>query len=331
VYIITIDTGTTNTRIKVWKENQVIASSSIQVGVRDTAITGSKQTLQQGVKTAIQQALENANITYNDIKLVLASGMITSNVGLYEVPHITAPAGIEELAQGMVKVDIPEVIEQPIWFVPGIKNNIKDINIENCESMDIMRGEEVEAFGIIEKLGVKRPALVILPGSHSKFIRVDEQNKITSCVTSLAGELLSVITKNTILSNALEGSFVNQIDAHFILKGAQHARKVGLNRSCFTVRILDQFTSYSTQEKANFLAGIIFGTDLLAIKNSSALQMNSELPVIIGGSRSLKRIFEVLIKSDHYFKGEVKVIDDELMKDIAGFGAVTIARKRGLL
>lgn len=331
MYIVTIDTGTTNTRVKVWKDEKVISVSSNEVGVRDTSITGSKQKLQNAVKAAIQDSLSQADITEDDVSIFLASGMITSNVGLYEVPHALAPAGIKELAQGMKKAVIPEVIDKPIWFVPGIKNNVQDINIENFESMDIMRGEETETFGIIESLKIKGPAIVILPGSHSKFINLSEDNKITGCVTTLAGELLSIITKNTIISGPLESRFSNKANEMMILKGAQYARTVGLNRACFMIRILDQFTGYDTDDKGSFLEGIVFGTDLMAVKNSTALKLKPELPVIIGGSKALKRTFEILVRSDDYFKGEIKVVDDDVMKDMAGFGAILVAKERGLI
>ena len=67
--------------------------------------------------------------------------MITSNVGLYELAHQVAPAGITELAQGIVKVDMPEVAEQHIWFVPEGRNNADAVSAENVEAMDIIRGE----------------------------------------------------------------------------------------------------------------------------------------------------------------------------------------------
>ncbi|WP_286673715.1 MULTISPECIES: hypothetical protein [Symbiopectobacterium] len=44
MYSVTIDTGTTNTRVFVWQDNRIIAEASQAVGVRDTAITGSKET-----------------------------------------------------------------------------------------------------------------------------------------------------------------------------------------------------------------------------------------------------------------------------------------------
>ncbi|MCL6470649.1 MAG: 2-dehydro-3-deoxygalactonokinase, partial [Ralstonia sp.] len=48
--ILTIDTGTTNTRVTVWRDDVALCQAARQVGVRDTAITGNRTTLQRGVQ-----------------------------------------------------------------------------------------------------------------------------------------------------------------------------------------------------------------------------------------------------------------------------------------
>ncbi|MDD3706026.1 MAG: hypothetical protein PHC45_08200, partial [Clostridiaceae bacterium] len=94
---------------------------------------------------------------------------------------------------------------------------------------------------------------------------------------------------------------------------------------------LDQFTSYSVNDKANFLLGAVLETDLFAIKNSSAIVVSPDQAVIIGGGKVLKRAFEILIKRDDYFTGKVHIVDDELMEDMAGLGCIAAAKVRGLI
>lgn len=53
--IITIDTGTTNTRVCAWQDGTLLAEAARSAGVRDTAITGSTATLMQGVSDAVQE------------------------------------------------------------------------------------------------------------------------------------------------------------------------------------------------------------------------------------------------------------------------------------
>lgn len=330
MYAITIDTGTTNTRVSVWKDNDIIAQSFQSVGVRDTAISGSKDTLIKGVKTAVDDAMKQAGITYSDPLILLSSGMITSNVGLYELAHQIAPAGIAELAQGMVKVDMPEVADQPIWFVPGVRNNADAVSAENVEAMDIMRGEETETIGVIQSMGLQGPALIILPGSHSKFIRIDEQNRITGCVTTIGGELLDVITQNTILASSLEHGFADEIDNASLLQGSRTCQQVGLSRSCFSVRILDMFAKQSKNQKANFLLGAVLSSDITAIKNSDALKVTPDVTIVVGGKKILKEAFAALIKDDAFFTGKIHVIDDN-PQPLSGIGIMELARYKKLL
>jgi len=330
-YILTIDTGTTNTRVSLWQDAAVIAHSATEVGVRNTAMSGTKAELEAGVRRTIVQALEQANVAEADVDLILGSGMISSNVGLFELPHIPAPAGLTQLARGMVSVTIPTVFSKPIYLVPGVKNVVENIGLHNCEAMDMMRGEEVEVMGVIDQLGITGPAMLIMPGSHSKFVCIDEKNNIVGCVTTLAGELLYVITHNTILAKSLDSDFAEFINPEMLLAGAQSAQTIGLGRTCFNVRTLDQFTIYQRNDRANFLLGAILGADLLTLKNSTAIKMMPGTPVIICGKPIMKEALALLIENDDYFSGKVTVVSDEMQEHLAGYGAIKVAKARGLV
>jgi 2-dehydro-3-deoxygalactonokinase len=326
---LTLDTGTTNTRVTLWKNEKAVYSTSRPTGVRNTAIEGSNLSLKAAIREAMEEVLLENRLRWSDISRIVASGMITSNMGLLEVPHLYAPAGIEELASGMVKQHIPDIVDQEIWFIPGVKNAIKQISIDNCEQMDMMRGEEAETIGLIVRLAIEGPAMVILPGSHSKFVSIDEHRRITGCLTSLAGELLSAITEHTILANALDKSFAAEFKRDFVLRGYELSSRTGLNRTCFTIRILDQFTALSKDDKANFLLGAVLAGDLQSLKYSDALTISPESHVIIAGKEILRDSFETILKADGYFH-RVSVADNETLSDLAGYGALAIARKRGL-
>ncbi len=328
--ILTIDSGTSNTRAKLWQDGRLLAKSSAEVGVRDTVISGSRQKLQMGVRQAILEAAQTAGIDIREVGLILASGMITSNVGLCEVPHVLAPAGIKELARGLAMSRIEAVVEQPLWFVPGIKNNVAAVDLNTYEAMDIMRGEEVETFGLIEQLKLQGPAIFVLPGSHSKFISLDAENRVTACLTTLAGELLDIITGHTILSEALGRSFAQEFDEPMLLEGARCAERVGLGRACFSVRILELFSATNANQRANFLLGAVLATDLIALKNSSALRWSPDTPIVITGRRVMKQALQTLVHEDSSFRGEIIAIDDHMTEDMAAIGAMAIARERGL-
>lgn len=329
--ILTIDTGTTNTRISLWRDASVIAQAHSEVGVRDTAITGSRLALQQAVRDAIASALSQAGMIPHQVDLALASGMITSNLGLHELPHVPVPAGLNELAQRMACVTLPDVFCQPIWFVPGVRNAVPDIGLHNCEAMDMMRGEEVEVMGALARLELNGPALLMLPGSHSKFVSIDDKNRITGCVTTLAGELLHILTHNTILTKSLDAAFASEINPGMLLAGAASSQKLGLGRACFNVRILEQFTHVERNDRANFLLGAVLGGDLLTLKNSSAIHMWPDMPVVIAGKPVLKEALALLLKNDDFFSGTITMLTDEQQAQLAGFGAIAVAVARGLI
>jgi 2-dehydro-3-deoxygalactonokinase len=326
---ITIDTGTTNTRVTLWKNKKAIYKSSREVGVRDTAVDGNNLRLKASIKDGIEELLLKNNLHLDDVSNIIATGMITSNVGVFEVPHLKAPVGMKELADGMVPHYLYDIVEKDIWFVPGVKNNVSEVTVNNCEAMDIMRGEEVEAVALIRRLNIKGPAVIVLPGSHSKYVAIDENNRITGCLTSLAGELLSVITNHTLIANSLEKTFAKELNREMIIQGYKNSQQYGLSRLIFTIRIMDQFTDLSINERANFLLGVVLSDELKAVKNSKALSLKKESHIVIAGKDILKQAYEVIFNEDKYFN-KITAIDSKELDDLAGYGAICLSEIRGL-
>ncbi|WP_392561985.1 2-dehydro-3-deoxygalactonokinase [Orbus sturtevantii] len=327
MYIVTIDSGTTNTRVKLWENNTVIGQASDVVGVRDTAITGSNDKLSQAVKRGLMTVLAEKEIRCYDNVVIVASGMITSNMGLCEIPHLTAPVSQQQLAAGMVSKILPDIINHPIWFIPGVKNAIDDVNLDNCELMDMMRGEEIEAIGVLSLLSLQGPALIILPGSHSKFVKVNDNNEIIACATTLAGEFIDIITQQTLLANSLNHQFASSIEEEYLLKGAQYCQKVGITRSCFSIRILDLFSQLTINQKANFLLGIVLYCDLQAIKHSEALSCCRHTKMVICGKKILREALLILTKHDDFFTGEIIDFAEENYPPLSGLGAIALVEQ----
>ncbi len=321
--IVTIDTGTTNTRAVLWDQDTVTAEDFEPVGVRNTAISGSKKQLKQAVKKAIDKVLGQADIKDHRQVTVISSGMITSDLGLVEVPHIKAPAGLTDLAQGLVKENISDVFDQPIWFIPGVKNSEKQITPQNIMNMDIMRGEEVETIGALSQIKNNGNTIIILPGSHTKIIKVDDKGKIEGSITSITGELLELLTKNSILADSLDADFTESLDEEALSLGAQACAVNGIGRTAFSVRLLGMFTDYSRNQRANYLLGAVLENDIKAIKNTAAFSLSEQDDVIIVGKKALSGALETLIQNDNQLKGTVETKD---ISHLAGLGAIEIAK-----
>ena len=208
---ITIDGGTTNTRCLIWdQEARVIASCKCNIGARNGAMEHGNDTLKVQLKHNLEQVLTSSGHSWRDVEYILACGMITCSSGLYELPHLSTPAGLKELSEGIQTILLPEVSPVPIHFIPGVKNHVNHLDFESIDQMDMMRGEETESMALLRLHHTGSPMLLILPGSHNKYISVDEQSRITGCMTSMSGEILSSLTQNTILAASVNCSFLDE-------------------------------------------------------------------------------------------------------------------------
>ncbi|BES66343.1 hypothetical protein SANA_27820 [Gottschalkiaceae bacterium SANA] len=304
---VTIDAGTTNMRVRYIEKGKIRSCVKVKAGVRMTAIDGNNKRLKVALRDAITECLEKAEKTLEETHAILASGMITSNLGLIEIPHLPTPVGIEELASGMEAIVFLEIVEKPIYFIPGVKNKIDPKVVDLVGQLDMMRGEEAEALGagIIQEM--EEAFVFVSPGSHTKFVFVDENQKIQSCCTTLTGELLAAISGHTILSDSLSESLIQTIDPDFIKMGMDAAKKYGLTKACFLVRVLDTLRDTSDNERANFLAGALAYNDLLALLSRAEMNMD----ILIGGNRILQELYYEVFLSYGWTQDRICMLNSE--------------------
>src|SRR5690625_3300580 len=168
MYIIMIDSGTTNSRIRLVGDDKpgILDLITTKVGVRNTAIDGDNNKLKAAIKHGIEEMLSRNQLVPQSIKYIVASGMITSNLGLYEVPHITAPAELKDFSvRSRLVENTKEFLNIPCLFIPGVRNEISQFNEENLFSinqLDVVRGEEVEAIGLRKQLNLTGKGLMVL-------------------------------------------------------------------------------------------------------------------------------------------------------------------------
>lgn len=319
-YII-IDAGTTNTRIRLVEDYKIIDTLKYDVGVRDTAITGSLYKLKYSIKTGIEECLKRNYRKLKDIDSIIASGMITSELGLVEIPHLIATVGVEDLARGVVIKEFPDIVGKPIHFIPGVKNEVGgDFDFSQ---MDMMRGEEVEAIGLSSLYGQHENVIFISPGSHTKFIFINK-GKIVRCSTTLTGELLYAISKETVLANSIPEELIVSINKEYIKKGMDAAEKNGFSRTCFLVRIMDIFTESNGNELANFMAGAIGYYDIKLIQEN----LNKDnIKVLIGGKQILRELYSMLLELKGHNTGDFEAIDDNIVEKSSVIGAISIIEK----
>ena len=89
MYFATIDCGTTNSRVYVLDERlRVAAKGAKKVGVRDTAITGSRRTLQEGLKELFEETVREAGLRVQEEP---ARGGRDTEEDLHEAGHDERP------------------------------------------------------------------------------------------------------------------------------------------------------------------------------------------------------------------------------------------------
>jgi 2-dehydro-3-deoxygalactonokinase len=329
-YFITIDCGTSNTRAILWSgEKKRIASEKRDVGVRDTAIDGANAKLKNAVRECIEGVMRAASVSFGEVGKIVASGMITSNVGLVEIPHLTAPVGLPGFAAAMKAVLLEDVCPLPIHFIPGVKNASGVSDLSQLEKMDIMRGEEVESCAIISRRHDGSPMLLALPGSHTKFVAVDAGGMITGCLTTLSGELLAAVTNNTIIADAVGHSFVEEsrYDRDMVLFGFDTAKKCGIGRACFSGRILSQFVTKDTQQVANFILGAVLQNDVSAVRNSEAVRAGAGTRIIVAGKNPFRQAFLDILLHEGAFAAVEAFIPEEGIP-LSALGAIAVMEKR---
>lgn len=306
-YYITVDGGTTNTRVTLVKNGDALKTVRISLGAR--ASINDPHALPTALRNAIAALLQEFCLTESDVTRILASGMITSEFGLCSLPHVQAPAGIRELQDSMHEITLTEISAIPFVFIRGIKS-VGDTVAET----DIMRGEETELMGLLPSAPTQN-TLYVLPGSHSKLIETDECGRIFRFSTMLTGEMIAALSEGTILKDAIDLSCKDQ-DHTYLLDGCRYAMERGINEALFKVRILKNLFSRSPKEIYSFFLGAVLASEIQSILQSPTPR------VVIGGKAQIKHATETLLKelSDK----EIVTVSDADVDRSSSRGAIRI-------
>ena len=296
---ITIDGGTTNTRVSLTSRNGIIETVKIHAG----AGSGKKDYLKAEIKKAIGELCKTEKP-----QRILASGMITSEMGLYNLPHISAPAGIRELHCGMCEVELSDVSDIPFVFIPGVK-----ISDGTPEHTDMMRGEETELAGLDDNL--HNGSLYVLPGSHSKLIKTDSYGRITDFKTAMTGEMIWALSHDTILKDAVNLS-QSGTNKEYLIKGYEYCRNNGLNTALFKTRILKNIFHRNECDTYSFFMGTVLQSEIDEIIQAA------ENNVIIAGRQQIKTTMTILLRL--LCDKTVMCVSDETAENAPSIGAVKI-------
>lgn len=255
--VLYIDGGTTRTRAWAAVRDDILATESVTIGARDAA----RESTSEHLAEALRQMVARVTRTCRDRgasgpAVGVAAGMITSGQGLVEVPHVEAPAGAEELARGAVEQGAGD-FGLPLVLVPGIRSGPPTTDRDDVGDTDIMRGEEVLALGLVSLGLLAGGGLLLSLGSHWKALRVDGHGRVAASVSTLGGELVSASGTHTILASSLSPEWPTVLSPEWVEAGASRARRDGLPRALYCVRLLDQRAPSTPDERRSFLVGAV--------------------------------------------------------------------------
>ncbi|UCF90349.1 MAG: 2-dehydro-3-deoxygalactonokinase [Desulfobacterales bacterium] len=341
MYLATIDCGTTNSRVYIVNEDgRIFGKAARKIGVRDTAIAGTNAALKKGLTETFYGALNNAHLELADIAFVISSGMITSEIGLLDIPHVWAPAGVEDLARNIKTVRDSSIfpVDLPIHFIRGIKNRYNPgVNrLENVAMLDFMRGEEVQVAGVLALYDIHPPVTIVVLSSHTKFIPVDAHRRVLGSVTTVSGQVYEAIIKETFIGKSIrdDDGFDDQdyFNEDVVEISYDCVARSGFLRTLLMPRFLDVLLQTKWYERKLFVEASIAAEDMKALNQLQSLGFPHRTDYILVGASRRCRIYEYLLKEKMKFTTNVvKITESRDIDSLSIKGAIYVARQAALI
>jgi 2-dehydro-3-deoxygalactonokinase len=340
MYFAIIDCGTTNSRIYIVNEKkEIVGKSSKKVGVRDVVVQGSNKILKEGLKETFLEAAQNARLKLDDISFAISSGVITSEIGLLEIPHLLAPVSMDELAQNVKKVRSINIfpLDIPVVFVRGIKTtgNIEISNLMNVGKVDFMRGEETQVAGFLSTYNYDLPLSIIFLTSHTKYVSINKKEEIAGSITTLSGQIYEAVIKGTVISKSIGRTDNFDDSGYFDTKIIENAcywvERAGFLRTLLLPRLADVLLKTKWYERKLFLEAAIAAEDMNAINQFQRFGFPKDTDfVIIGENDKRCKIYKYLLQRMK-LKGSSEIISDTKSVDMLTINGTIEIAKRGQL
>ncbi len=271
MYLAYYDSGTTNTRAFLIKNGRIVNRKEKKIGARDAALAGDNTILIEALFQMYQALVTEEGIGGNDVERILLSGMISCPTGMVEIEHLPAPVDRERLRGAIVPFEEKKFFKRTVEIIPGIKTLGYGVTVkpEDAGLVNIMRGEEIEIFGILRNHPelADGKTILILPGSHTQVAFIHD-GCIEGISSNVTGELFQAIVKETILGASVAGDETWEMDRDMICLGCQNVHTYGFNRAIYILRVLDLFTEADVNKRRSYFEGVLNAGVMDAIKEA---------------------------------------------------------------
>lgn len=237
------------------------------------------------LREKLAELLAGEESTQAGIPLVI-SGMASSSVGWHELPYARIPFSLSGAGLGWHRLDW----EKPGWLGPTYL--ISGV----ATGSDVMRGEETEIIGLMSEpplAALGRRALLILPGTHSKHVWIEE-HAVIDFRTFMTGELFEVLGKQSLLRASVEvgaGRGDRSPDATeraAFEEGVLWVKEHGLAGGLFRVRTRAVLDHHPLAENTWFFSGILIGAELEQMAGAAASG-----PVILAAAGNVSELYRL--------------------------------------
>ncbi len=207
------------------------------------------------LKKAISQLEKSAGFSLKNTAII-ASGMITSTLGMSNLPYVDFPVDLKKPQIERYFLAPTASFEFPLLLISGGKT-----------PTDVMRGEETLLIGAYHLLA--KDGLLIFPGTHSKHVWI-ENGVARDFKTYMTGEIFEILSKHSILSASIHPSKFEKYRTAF-LKGVEDAQKTEFTQVIFGVRTKQLFEQLTKEENFQYLSGLCIGAELQNMQSNTLM------------------------------------------------------------
>jgi 2-dehydro-3-deoxygalactonokinase len=249
---------------------------------------------QSFIQHQLERLQEQVTVSLLDLPLII-SGMASSSIGMVKLPYKELPFATDGRDLEFGEINATDNFRHDVVIISGAQT-----------ANDVMRGEEAQLIGC--DFNSDEEHIYIFPGTHSKHVTV-KNKKVIDFKTFMTGEFFHLLSNNSILSRSVQEnklSFTGSMLKSFE-EGVAQSSHDNLLHNAFLVRTNQLFDHYSKEENYFYLSGVLIGTELRELVQSS-------IPITVVGNEAMRLYYITALEKSGLNKVKTIDADEALVK-----------------